>query len=176
MHGDVGDVDGVFGQGLHHVGERLNSGDRREDASAANVDFGFSDTEIAHDLRAALEHVALHQRDLELVPADLCLELIGRSRGDDAATVDHRDGIGQSIGFFEILRGQQHRGSQSHQVTNHLPQIDPRSRVETGRGLVEEKHRRAGHDCPRQVEAATHASRVPLHLTIRRIGQSELIQ
>ena len=114
--------------------------------------------------------------DLEALAADAVLELVGRALGDHAAAVDHGDEVGQAVGLVEVLRGQQHRRALGHQPFDRRPHLQAAARVQAGRGLVEEEHRRAGDERRRQVQAPAHAAGVGLHGAIGRLHEVEALE
>ena len=114
--------------------------------------------------------------DLDALAAHLGLELVRGSPGDDLAVVDHRDRVGQLVGLFEVLGRQQERGTAAHQLADHIPHAEAASRVETGRGFVEDQQPRLGDERRREIEPAAHAARVGLHDPVGRIGQVELVE
>src|SRR5690606_6996968 len=57
--------------------------------------------------------------------ARLVFGLGRRSRRYHAAVVDHDDVVGEVIGFFQILRGEQQCGAVTDEVTQDIPQVDP---------------------------------------------------
>ena len=92
---------------------------------------------------------------------------------DREAVVEHRDVVGELVGFIEVL-GREHRGGPvAHEHPQHVPEIAPAARVETRRGLVEEEHRGRDDEARGEVEAAAHASRERLHEAVGRVGQVE---
>ena len=62
------------------------------------------------------------------------------------------------------------------ELGDDVPQARPGPWVQTGRGLVEEQHRRAGDQRAGQVEPASHASGVALHRAVARLRQVEALQ
>ena len=50
--------------------------------------------------------------------------------------------IGQRVGFFQILGGQQHGGAGPGEVPHRVPQHEAALRVQAGGGLIEEQHLR----------------------------------
>ena len=59
---------------------------------------------------------------------------------------------------------------------DRLPQREPAARVQAGRRLVEEQHRRAEDQRGRQVEPAAHAAGVGLGGPLRGLGQLEALE
>ena len=62
-----------------------------------------------------------------------------RALGDDAATVEHDDSIGQCIGLFEVVGREDDPGPGGRQLAERRPQASPHLDIEPGRGLVEEE-------------------------------------
>ena len=54
-----------------------------------------------------LDVLTMVDDDLDALTADLALELVRGAPGDDLAVVDHGDGVGQLVGFLQVLGGQQ---------------------------------------------------------------------
>ena len=119
---------------------------------------------------------AVVEPDLEPLATDAVLELVGRSFGDHLAVVDHRDRVRQTVRLVQVLGCQQHGRAVCDQSFDRLPQAQPAPRVETCSGLVEEQHRRLGHQSIRKVEAAPHAARICLDGPIGRLVQVEAIE
>ena len=114
--------------------------------------------------------------DVEVVAADLALELAGVSPGDDAAVVDDDDVVGQALGLVQVLGGQQQRRAPLDQVLEHRPQLGAGAGIETGRGLVEEQDLGVGHERGGQVEAPAHAPGVARGHPVGRVDQRELLE
>ena len=81
-------------------------------------------------------------------PPTRSLSSSGGALGEHAAVVDHRDRVGEPVGLVEVLRGQQHGRALGDEPLDRLPQREPAARVEAGRRLVEEQHRRAWRPAP----------------------------
>jgi AcrR family transcriptional regulator len=56
-----------------------------------------------------LVRVLIEECHVEPVSGDAALQLLGRAFGDDAAAVHNSNHVGELIGLFEVLRGQEHR-------------------------------------------------------------------
>src|SRR5258705_284897 len=65
------------------------------------------------------------------------LELGRRAVRDDLAVVHHRDVVGESVGLLQVLRGEQHRRALQDLRADHVPDVLPLGRVESGGRLVE---------------------------------------
>ena len=114
--------------------------------------------------------------DLDPLAAHLGLELVGGATGDDLAVVDDRDRMGEFVGLLEVLGREQERRPFADQVADHVPHPEPASRVESGRGLVEEQQARSSDQRAAEVEPATHAARVRLDHPVGGVGQLELLE
>ena len=86
--------------------------------------------------------------------------------GDDATLVDHHDVVGELIGFFEVLRGEQHSGALRHQPLDDTPQTQSRTRIEPGRRFIKEQDGGLCDEACREVEPTTHATGVGAHWSI----------
>ena len=71
-------------------------------------------------------HIVQRDRDLDVRRTDAPFELRRGALGDHAAVVDHDDLVRESVGLFEVLRGEQHRGAVGDQLADDRPQIEPR--------------------------------------------------
>src|SRR5215211_8406953 len=80
--------------------------------------------------------------------------------------VDDGDAVGELVGLFQVLGGQQHGGAGVDQVADQVPEVPAAGRVQPGGGLVQEQHLRAADQAGGQVEAAPHADRVGLDLPV----------
>ena len=98
----------------------------------------------------------------ELQPYDLRakarLQLAGGAAGDDAAAVEHGDGVGELVRLLEVLRGEQDRDTLVGQAADGAPQLLAAAQVETGRRFVEEQQPRSLDHAHREIEAASHAA------------------
>ena len=114
--------------------------------------------------------------DLEPLAADAVLELVGGAVGDHAAVVDDRDPVGEPVGLVEVLGREQHGRAVGDEPLDRLPQVEPAARVEAGRRLVEEQHRRARDQRGGEVEPAAHAARVRLRDAVAGVGEAEALE
>src|SRR5690606_36050852 len=79
------------------------------------------------------------QRDADDGAAQARLELGGRALGDDPPVVDHRDAVGEAVGFLQVLGGEQQGRALGHQFGDDVPQVAAAGRVEPGGRFVEEQ-------------------------------------
>ena len=114
--------------------------------------------------------------DLDALAADLRLQLVGGAAGDDPAVVDDGDAVGQLVGLFQVLGGEQEGRALAHPVADDLPHAEPAARVEPGRRLVEEEQARPADQGAGEVEAAAHAAGVGLDDPVGGVGQGELLE
>ncbi len=113
------------------------------------------------------------QPNLEAVAADLSLQVVRRSLGDQPAAVDDGDPMGQMVGLVEVLRRQEDGRAVGDERLDHVPEREAAAQVEPGRRLVEEDDGRAGHERAGEVEAPAHAAGVRLHEALARVAQIE---
>src|SRR5580700_8944049 len=77
-------------------------------------------------------------------------ELAGRTEGDELAVIHDAHAIAEARGFFHVVRRQEDGPPAALERFDHVPELQPRLRIEPGRGLVEKEqlgvpHERAGH-------------------------------
>lgn len=60
----------------------------------------------------------------ELIPREARFRLIGAALGDDPALVEQDDGVGQPVGFLQVLGGEQDGYAIFNKVSNGLPLSD----------------------------------------------------
>ena len=108
--------------------------------------------------------------------AGLPLELGGGSVGDRAAVIDDDDPVGELVGLVEVLRGQQQGHAVGDQLADDVPHADAARRVQAGRRLVEEQHRRAHHEARRQVEPAAHPAAIGASHAVGGVGEVEAVE
>ena len=137
---------------------------------------GVCDPSDSKDLAGALRILDGGEPDLEHGRAELRLELLRRPLGDHLPVVEHREGVGETIGLFEVLGGEQNGGATTDQCLDHVPEVVAALGVETGGGFVEEEHRRAGDQRRREVEPPAHAARIRLQGAVTRVGELELLE
>ena len=172
---EVVDADAHLVEPAHRLDDRpraLADGEPTVSPSAlgASSDIG------ASARTARLDRGGVGEVDLEALAADAVLELVGRALGDHAAAVDHRDEVGEPVGLVEVLGGQQHRRALGHEPLDRRPHLQAAARVQAGRGLVEEEHRRAGDERRAEVEAPAHAARVGLDHAVGGLDEVEALE
>ena len=72
--------------------------------------------------------------------------LVHAAFGDQPALGHHRDAVGQGFGFFEVMRGQDHRASFRDEAPDRAPHRFARLHVQADRRFVEEEQARAAGD------------------------------
>ncbi|CAB4894487.1 unannotated protein [freshwater metagenome] len=90
--------------------------------------------------------------------------------------IDDGDAVGELIGLFEVLRGEQHRGALGVEPTDLFPQGEAAHRVKAGGGFVEEQHGGLVDERQRQVEAATHAARIRADTPCGSAGEADALE
>ncbi len=111
---------------------------------------------------------------VKTLDGDPLLELGGGALGDDAPAVQYRDRFRKPFGLFQVLGGEEDGHPGRGQVPDHPPHGQPALRVQPGRRLVQEDHRRAADQAGGDVEAAAHPAGVGAHAAPRGRGQVEL--
>ena len=92
------------------------------------------------------------------------------------AVVDHDDVVGEAVGLFEVLRGEQHGRAVGDELLDDPPEIGAALRVEPGGRLVEEEHLGPVHERGREVEPAPHAAAVGAHRPRRGVDEIEALE
>ena len=95
---------------------------------------------------------------------------------DDRALVQDRDAVRELFGLVEVLSREQHRRAPARELPDGLPHLVAGLRVEPGGRLVEEDDRRVADQAHRDVEPASHASRVRRRLAVSCIGEREAVE
>ena len=150
--------------------------DRHEQRSAAGVDGRGLGADRREELLDLGEAGGVGERELEALAADLPFELVGGALGDDPAVVDDDDLVREQVGLLEVLRREQQRGAAGDELLDDVPHVGAPARVEARGRLVEEEHRRVGHEGTRQVEASTHAAGVGACRPVGGVLEAELRQ
>ena len=94
----------------------------------------------------------------------------------DAPAVQDRDRSGQPVGLLQVLRGEEDGHAGGGQALDDPPHGQAALRVEAGRRLVEEDHRRMADQAGGEVEPAAHPARVGAHPAPAGRGQLELLE
>ena len=96
-----------------------------------------------------------------------------RAFGNDLAVVDDHDPVGQVVGLFEVLGGEQHVGAVGDELAHSFPEGDAASRVEPGGRLVEQQDAGTSDEARAEVQAAAHPSGPPAHEPVGGLGEVE---
>jgi hypothetical protein len=122
------------------------------------------------------EPAPVRHGELDHVPADAALQLLGGARGDHQAVVDDHDLVRQLVGLVQVLGGEQQRGPLGHQRPDDVPHPQPPPRVQAGGRLVQEEHPRPADQAGGQVQPPLHAAGIGLRGPVGRVGQPELLE
>ena len=160
-HADVLDVDAEVVEPPHRLGHHApHLVHRDHDAVAAILDVGVA----ARERRQAFDDAGgvgrMRRHDDDLLAADSPLELGRHAPLDHLTVVDDRDLVGEAVGLLQVLRGEQRRHAARDQLVDQVPHRVAATRIETGRRLVEEQHRRPADEAHGDVEPAPHPARV----------------
>ncbi len=115
-----------------------------------------------------------------MAAGDAPFQLVGRPLGDEAAVVEHGDAVGELVGelvgLVEVLGGEKHGGPRTDQLADDLPHGSAAAGVEPGGRFVEEDEPGVTDEGHRQVEPASHASRVGGCRPPGGVGQVEAVE
>ena len=118
-------------------------------------------TELLEDPRQLRPLLGIGGNRLHRRMRDLRLQRGRSALGDDAPVVDDADAIGEHVGLFQVLRGEEDRDAVLLREPSDLgPERRAGLRVEAGRGLVQEEDARPVDEREREVEPALHPARV----------------
>src|SRR5580658_146102 len=100
------------------------------------------------------------------------LERVGGPQADQVTPVQHSDTLAQALRLLEIMgRHHDRRAVTSPESLDLLPHRIAGQGIETDRGFIEEKDRRAVHQRLRDLEASDHPARVVLDKEILDFGE-----
>ena len=102
------------------------------------------------------------------------LERHRRVQRHDAAAVDDRDAVAQTVGLVHVMRGEKQRAALlSAQMRDHLPHRNTRDRVEAGGGLVQKQELRVVHQAARDLQPSPHAARQSGGERVGAVGEAD---
>ena len=104
-------------------------------------------------------------------PPTFAFSSAGVPGGDDPAVVEHDDPVGELVGLLEVLRREHEGRAAGDELAHQVPELAAGGRVEAGRRLVEEEHRRRGDEAGGEVEPPAHAARVGLDQASAGVGR-----
>src|SRR6266496_1938425 len=131
---DVGGVEAAQG-----VDQRAGAVFGRErEPVAVDVPVGGAVGERSQRLDRLIGGGIVAQAEVDHVGAELGLELVRGSFGDDAAAVDDDDRGGEPVDLLEVLGGQQDGAAVAGEAGDELPEVDAGSGVEPCCRLVED--------------------------------------
>ncbi len=77
----------------------------------------------------------------------------GDAHLDDGTAGNHAHPVGQCLGLVEVVRGEQHRGSEFAKLPDQVPELAAGLRVEAGGRLVQEQQPRPTDDAQSHIQA-----------------------
>ena len=95
--------------------------------------------------------------------------------GHHLARRDHRQPVGQRLGFVHVVRGEHDRGALRAQVAHQVPGVAAGGRVEAGGRLVQEQQFRAADQAERQVQPPLLPAGQVAHLLPGLPGQADQV-
>lgn len=90
--------------------------------------------------------------------------------------VDHGDVVGEVVGFFQVLGGEQDGGAGVDEVFDEFPQVAAAGGVHACGRFVEEQHLRSADQGGCQVDAAAHPAGVGLDLAVGRLAEPDAVK
>src|SRR5205085_8563341 len=115
--------------------------------------------------------VALAELDLDDPrAADAAQDVLDRAREEELSSLDDRDLVAELGELAQDVRAYEDRLPHGAQLLQELADLDARTRVETGRRLVEEQDLRVVEQDPREAEPLLHAAREALDLRLLLVG------
>ena len=76
----------------------------------------------------------------------------------EPAVLDHADAVGELLGLFQVVRGEDHGGARGREPLHVCPEVAPQLDVDAGGRLVEEEHGRIVHQRLGDQQAPLHSS------------------
>src|ERR1035441_7739072 len=119
---------------------------------------------------------ALKAQAQQVAAGDRGLQFCRRALGNDAAVIDDRQAIAQSVGLVHIMRGNHDGLAEAVVVANDLPQQQARLRIEPGAGLVQKQHFGIVHHSAGDRQALHHAAGKGAHHVAGAVRQPKLFQ
>jgi len=96
--------------------------------------------------------------------------------GVPSATISPLSMIARLVGLLEVLGGEEDRGAGCVDAADLVPDGEPGSRVQSGRGLVEEQDLGLVDERARQIEAALHPSGIGLGPPFGGVRQTDQLE
>jgi hypothetical protein len=116
------------------------------------------------------------QYDLEHVLLETRLQLCGGPGRHGPPAIDDDDGVGQTVGFFEVLGRQHHRRPIVADGPDLFPQRAATAGIEAGRGLVQEDGRWVRDEGGHEVEPSPLPAGQRLRRPARVVGHVEALE
>lgn len=114
--------------------------------------------------------------DLQGAAADLGLQLVDAAAGDDPALVDDGELVGELLGLFHVLGGEQHGRPLRDHALHLVPDLVTGTGVEPCRRLVQIEDGRAADHGGGEVQPAAHSAGVLHRGLLRRVREREALQ
>ncbi len=112
---------------------------------------------------------------LDDVEPDAGLELGQRASRDRPPVVDDDDLVGQLVGFFEVMRGEQDAGAAGRQAADRVPHLAAADRVQAGGRLVQQQQARRADEAGTKVQAAPLTAGVSPAPAVGHLTQAQLL-
>lgn len=112
----------------------------------------------------------------DVAAGDEAFEFVGGAFGGDGGVVEEGDAVGELVGFFEVLGGEQDGGAVGDELADDLPHGVAGAGVQAGGGFVEEDDAGVADEGHGDVEASFHAAGVGGGGFVRGVGEVEALQ
>src|SRR6266536_6700440 len=93
------------------------------------VALNLADAIMNYGLHGSFQVASTRYCEFEALAADLRLQFVGGTSGDDASLIDDGDLVGKLIGLLQVLRGEQDGGSVGDEGADDLPHAETAARV-----------------------------------------------
>src|SRR6266851_5477547 len=114
--------------------------------------------DLPEDSRRVRQRRSVSELEPDVAAGNAALQLVGGTLGDELPSVEHRDAVGELVGFVEVLSRKEDRDPGRGEVADDLPHSVPAAGVQAGSRLVEEDDSRVADQGHREVEPALHST------------------
>src|SRR5690606_11938197 len=135
VHGQAFDGDVVVGEPVEYVldvGGIAVGGNAHGQLPVVGVV-----TEAGECAGRVVESVRVGEEQRDVAARDTLFQFQGGALGHDPALVEYRDAVGELIGFFEVLGGEQDGHAFGGQFPDHRPQLAAAARIQAGGRFVQ---------------------------------------
>ena len=172
MHGELLNVDRMIIEPIQQSPDRFHPAIAGNPQGQGRLIHGGA----VQDSRRRVQRHHVGKPEPDVAAGYLALEFVGSALGDQVALVEYRDPVGELIGFFEILGGEENGHAVGHQLTDDVPHRATAARIQSRRRLVQENDLWPGDQRHRQVQLPAHTAGIGRRHLLRRLRQIEPFQ